>query len=187
MRCWWAGTDPAYVAYHDEEWGRARKDERELFECLSLESFQSGLSWLTILRKRDAFREVFHEFAVERVAAMTVDDIDRLLADTRIVRHRGKIEATIANASGVLALRASHGGLAEFLKGYRAEPADRPKTFDPRGFGALGVPEVAKRLSKDLKALGYRFVGPTTIYAFMEATGMVDNHVDGCWCRGSGG
>ena len=165
VRCW-PTTDPAYIAYHDEEWGRPVRDERGLYERLCLEGFQSGLSWLTILRKREAFRTAFAGFDPEKVARFGGRDVARLLADAGIVRHRGKIEAAVANARGVLALRREGTPLAELMWEYR----DRTEAD-------------AKELSKRLKAAGFRFVGPTTVYSAMQACGIVNDHLPGCWVR----
>jgi DNA-3-methyladenine glycosylase I len=162
-RCW-ETTDPAYIAYHDEEWGRPVRDERGLYERLCLEGFQSGLSWLTILRKREAFRTAFAGFDPDAVARFDERDVERLLGDAGIVRHRGKIEAAIANAHGTIALRAAGTALPELMWSYR-DAAD------------------AKELSKRLKAAGFRFVGPTTVYSALEACGIVNNHRPDCWVR----
>ncbi len=175
-RCWWGVSPPVYVGYHDDEWGMPVDDDRRLFEKLCLEGFQAGLSWLTILRKRPAFRAAFHDFDAGRVAAMGGEDVDRLLEDASIVRHRGKIESTINNARCVLDIVAQHGSLAAFL--WRYEPQQHPT-----------VPELvaetaeSRRLAKDLKARGFRFVGPTTVYAFMQAMGLVNDHLPGCDAR----
>jgi DNA-3-methyladenine glycosylase I len=165
VRCW-PTDDPLYIAYHDEEWGRPVRDERGLYERLCLEGFQSGLAWITILRKREAFRSAFASFDPERVARFGERDVERLLGDAGIVRHRGKIEAAIANAHGLLALRDTETPLVELMWEYR----DR----DESG---------AKELSKRLKAAGFRFVGPTTAYAAMQACGIVNDHVSDCWVR----
>jgi DNA-3-methyladenine glycosylase I len=154
------------MAYHDEEWGRPVRDERGLYERLCLEGFQSGLSWLTILRKRENFRAAFAGFDPDAVARFGERDVERLLMDAGIVRHRGKIEAAIANAHGVLALRAAGTPLPELMWQY----ADRDET-------------AAKELSKRLKAAGFRFVGPTTVYAAMQACGIVNDHIPECWVR----
>lgn len=165
IRCW-PTTDPLYVAYHDEEWGRPVRDERGLYERLCLEGFQSGLAWITILRKRDAFRAAFANFEPEAVARFGERDVKRMLGDAAIVRHRGKIEAAIANARGVLALRTRETPLADLMWEYR--------DGDETG---------AKELSRQLKAIGFRFVGPTTVYAAMQACGIVNDHVADCWVR----
>jgi DNA-3-methyladenine glycosylase I len=164
-RCW-PTTDPAYIAYHDEEWGRPVRDECGLYERLCLEGFQSGLSWLTILRKREAFRRAFAGFDPDAVARFRRRDVHRLLGDAAIVRHRGKIEAAIANAHGVLALRESGTPLHALMWEYRDRTADD-----------------AKELSRRLKAAGFRFVGPTTVYAAMQACGIVNDHIPECWVR----
>jgi DNA-3-methyladenine glycosylase I len=165
--------------YHDEEWGVSVRGERGLFERLCLEGFQAGLSWSTILNKRDRFREVFHGFEVERVAAMTDGDVERLLTDTGIVRNRAKIEATRTNAAAAIALRAD-GGLEAFVGQFRPERDPEPRV-------AADVPATSPEsiaLSKALRKRGFSFVGPTTMHALMEATGLVDTHLLGCHRRG---
>jgi DNA-3-methyladenine glycosylase I len=174
VRCW-TSTDPAYVDYHDNEWGRPVVDERGLYERLCLEGFQSGLSWLTILRKRENFRRAFAGFDPDRVARFTARDISSLLTDAGIVRHRGKIEAAIANARGVLALRDAGTPLDKLLWEYRR---DGPATTDWQA----ETPE-SRELSKRLKAAGFRFVGPTTVYSAMQACGIVNDHRSGCVVR----
>ncbi|MGH9274907.1 MAG: DNA-3-methyladenine glycosylase I [Acidimicrobiales bacterium] len=172
-RCWWCGDDPIYVAYHDNDWGAPIHDERELLELLCLEGFQAGLSWITILRKRPAFQAAFEGFDPEVVAGYGDREIDRLLGDAGIVRHRGKIEATIANARAVLELDES---LDEVVWSYAsAGPRPRTRTDIP------GFTPAATALSKDLKRRGFRFVGPTTVYAFMQSAGIVDDHLAACW------
>ena len=174
VRCWPA-TDPLYVAYHDEEWGRPVADERGLYERFCLEGFQSGLSWLTILRKREGFRRAFAEFDPERVARFGERDVERLLADAGIVRHRGKIEAAIANARATLALREAGTPLHELVWEYRRDgPVAAEWTAE--------TPE-SRELSKRLKRAGFRFVGPTTAYAAMQACGIVNDHRADCWVR----
>ncbi|HET8893887.1 MAG TPA: DNA-3-methyladenine glycosylase I [Gaiellaceae bacterium] len=163
VRCW-PTTDAAYIAYHDDEWGRPVTDERHLYERLCLEGFQSGLAWITILRKRENFRAAFAGFDPDAVARFGARDVERLLGDAGIVRHRGKIEAAIANAQGVLALRDSDTPLERLMWEYR-DAAD------------------ATELSKRLKKAGFRFVGPTTVYAAMQACGIVNDHVPDCWVR----
>jgi DNA-3-methyladenine glycosylase I len=163
VRCW-PTTDPLYIAYHDEEWGRPVRDERGVYERLCLEGFQSGLAWITILRKREAFREAFGGFVPERVAEFAEADVERLLGNAGIVRHRGKIEATIANARATLALREAGTPLHELFW----ERVDEPE------------PEA---LAKRLRAAGFRFVGPTTLYAAMQACGVVNDHIATCWVR----
>ncbi|MGH3703560.1 MAG: DNA-3-methyladenine glycosylase I [Agromyces sp.] len=173
-RCGWGASDPEYRRYHDEEWGTPQHDPVRLFEKVCLEGFQAGLSWITILRRRPAFREVFHGFDAERVAAMTDDDVSRLLGDERIIRHRGKIEATIQNARATLELELP---IDELLWSFAPEPrAVAPVTFAEV---PATTPESAA-MSKDLRRRGFRFVGPTTMYALMQAAGMVDDHLAGC-------
>jgi DNA-3-methyladenine glycosylase I len=177
-RCW-ESSDPLYNAYHDEEWGRPVLDERGLYERLCLEGFQSGLSWLTILRKREAFRAAFADFEPERVARFGERDVRRLLADAGIVRHRGKIEAAIANARATLELRASGSPLPELVWSHRAKPGRAPRSaVDWRST----TPESAE-LSKALRRAGFRFVGPTTVYAAMQACGVVNDHLATCPAR----
>ena len=178
-RCWWADSTPDYRAYHDSEWGFPVADDRRLFEKLCLEGFQAGLSWLTILRKREAFREVFDNFEVDSVARFDQRRFDELMADVRIVRNRAKIEATINNAARVIELVEQEGSLARFLWGYEAE---HPPATVTRATLPVTTPE-AKALAKELKRRGWRFVGPTTVYAFMEAMGLVNDHLEGCHCR----
>jgi DNA-3-methyladenine glycosylase I len=175
-RCW-TSSDPNYVAYHDEEWGRPVTDERGLLERLCLEGFQSGLSWLTILRKREGFRDAFREFDPERVARFGKRDLDRLLADARIVRHRGKIEAAIANARGTLELRRTGTPLDELVWSHRPTRHRSPRR---RADWQSTTPE-SVALSKSLKRAGFRFVGPTTVYATMQACGIVNDHLVSCF------
>jgi DNA-3-methyladenine glycosylase I len=179
MRCFGDG-DPLYERYHDEEWGRPVHDERGLFERMSLEAFQSGLSWLTILRKREAFRAAFAGFEPDAVARFGDDDVERLLGDAGIVRNRAKIEATVANARATVALR-EDGGLSE-LVWERFRPA--PRAAPPRTFAEVPsqTPETVA-LAKELKRRGFRFVGPTTLYALMQACGVVDDHLADCLVR----
>jgi DNA-3-methyladenine glycosylase I len=177
-RCW-ESADPLYAAYHDEEWGRPVLDERGLYERLCLEGFQSGLSWLTILRKRENFRAAFAGFDPEAVARFGEADVERLLGDAGIVRHRGKIEATIANARGTFALREAGTPLHELV--WAHAPASRPA---PLGFADMpATTEESTLLSKRLKHAGFRFVGPTTVYAAMQACGVVNDHLADCWVR----
>src|SRR5712691_6001765 len=177
-RCW-ATSDPAYLAYHDEEWGRPVTDERGLLERFCLEGFQSGLSWLTILRKRENFRAAFAGFDPERVARFGKRDVERLLLDAGIVRHRGKIEAAIANAQGTLALRAAGTPLADLVWAHRPKKRSAPSSL--RNLPAT-TPE-SNALSKELKLAGFRFVGPTTVYASMQACGVVNDHIASCFVR----
>ncbi|MTI18583.1 DNA-3-methyladenine glycosylase I [Rhodobacteraceae bacterium RKSG542] len=181
--CWWHGTDAEYRRYHDEEWGRPVTDDTRLFEKICLEGFQSGLSWLTILRKRENFRNAFAGFDFEKVARFTTGDIERCLGDAGIVRHRGKIESTINNANRALELRDEFGSLAAYFWSWEPTAADRPQTFTKQELSKLGKTEISTKLSKDLKKRGWSFVGPTTVYAFMQAMGMVNDHVEGCVIR----
>jgi len=176
-RCWWSGDDPDYTAYHDAEWGRPLRDERALFELLCLEGFQAGLSWITILRKRPAFRRAFAGFEIEAVAGFGDTDVDRLLADPGIIRHRGKITATIANAQAVAAMHAADTSLEEVV--WAHAPAARRRPLRTRAqIPAQTGDSVA--LARALRGWGMRFVGPTTTYAFMQSAGLVDDHLAGC-------
>lgn len=182
-RCWWPGADPLYVGYHDNEWGRPVADDRRLFEKLCLEGFQSGLSWLTILRKRENFRAAFAGFDFHAVAAFGPEDVERCLADAGIVRHRGKIESVINNARRAQELAKEAGSLAAFVWRYEPAAKDRPKTLDRATLGALSQSTESVALSKALKKRGWSFVGPTTVYAFMQSMGLVNDHLSGCVCR----
>lgn len=173
-RCGWVGDDPEYRRYHDEEWGRPLKDERLLFEKLCLEGFQAGLSWITILRRRPAFRAAFHDFDVDRVAVMGETEVARLLTDASIIRHRGKIRATIRNAQVTRDLGES---LTELIWGFAPEP--RPARLRNLAEVPAITPESAA-LSRELRSRGYTFVGPTTMYALMQSAGLVDDHLSGC-------
>jgi DNA-3-methyladenine glycosylase I len=173
-RCSWGGSTPDYQPYHDLEWGQPVQGDDALFERMSLEAFQSGLSWITILRKRPAFRAAFAGFSIEAVAAFTEADAARLMADAGIVRNRMKVDATLHNARVAAELPA---GLAKLLWSYAPEPRPRPAT--PEQVPA-STPE-SKAMAKDLKKRGFKFVGPTTAYALMQATGMVDDHLAGCF------
>jgi len=177
LRCWWPGDDPLYVAYHDDEWGFPVTDDRALFQKISLDAFQAGLAWITILRKREAFRRAFDGFDIETVASYGSGAVERLLANPGIVRHRGKIEATIANARLALDVIDEFGSLAEYLWRFAPDPGPAP-TYD-----IPAVTEESKALSTDLRSRGWKFVGPTVIYAFMQAIGMVNDHLDGCSIR----
>ncbi len=177
-RCWWADSAPEYRAYHDDEWGFPVSDDVRLFEKLSLEGFQAGLSWLTILRKREAFRSAFAGFDFHRVASFDDRDVARLLGDAGIVRHRGKIEAVINNAHQAVELTRSEASLAAYV--WRFEPERRTGGLDRAALAELTWTADSKALAKDLKARGWRFVGPTTVYAFMQAMGLVNDHLDGC-------
>lgn len=174
-RCAWVGDDAEYRRYHDEEWGTPLRGDRALFEKMALEGFQAGLSWITILRKRPRFREVFAGFDVAAVAEFDENDIERLMTDAGIIRNRAKIEATIGNARIVREM--AEGELDSLMWSFAPEPRTRPATL-------LDVPAVTAEstaMSKELRRRGFRFVGPTTMYALMQSTGMVDDHVVGCW------
>ena len=181
VRCWWADSAAEYHSYHDTEWGFPVDDDVRLFEKLSLEGFQAGLSWLTILRKRESFRQAFAGFDFERIARFGEGDVQRLLEDASIVRHRGKIEAVINNAARALELVQSEGSLASYV--WRFEPDARTRELDRTSLAELAVTAESKALAKDLKRRGWRFVGPTTVYAFMQAMGLVNDHLDGCDAR----
>jgi DNA-3-methyladenine glycosylase I len=181
--CWWHGGIEDYEAYHDQEWGCPVDDDTRLFEKLTLEGFQSGLSWLTILRKRENFRKAFHGFEIPRVARMGERDVARLLGDAGIVRHRGKIEAAINNAGCARELVAREGSFAAYVWRFEPTAAARPEKLDHPTLLTLGKTPESKALSKDLLRRGFRFVGPTTVYAFMQAMGLVNDHVEGCHVR----
>ncbi len=182
-RCPWCRASPAYQHYHDQEWGWPVTDERRLFEKLCLEGFQAGLSWLTILNKRDAFRRAFAQFEAERIVRFDEGDVARLLADAGIVRHRGKIESTINNARRVLELRAEFGSLAAYAWRFEPSSASRPARLTPAVLKTLSTSPASVAMSKDLKTRGWSFVGPTTVYAFMQAMGLVNDHLEGCHAR----
>jgi DNA-3-methyladenine glycosylase I len=180
-RCWWPGRDPLYLEYHDSEWGRPVDDDNRLFEKLCLEGFQAGLSWLTILRKRENFRAAFAGFDFERIARFGEREVKRCLADPGIVRHRGKIESVINNARRARELVDKEGSLAAFVWRYEPQPKSRPKKL-VRGSIPPTTPE-STALSKELRKRGWSFVGPTTVYAFMQAMGLVNDHLHGCASR----
>ncbi|HEV7719210.1 MAG TPA: DNA-3-methyladenine glycosylase I [Arsenicitalea sp.] len=182
-RCSWAGSDATYLAYHDTEWGRPVTADNRLFEKLCLEGFQSGLSWLTILRKRNRFREVFLGFEIDKVATMTEADIERLLTDAGIIRHRGKIVSTINNAKRTLEIQKEFGSLAAYVWRFEPKAEHRPAQITREAVFAMPHTEASHALSKDLRKRGFSFVGPTTCYAFMQAMGLVNDHVEGCFCR----
>jgi DNA-3-methyladenine glycosylase I len=182
-RCWWASQAPDYAAYHDLEWGRPVIDDHRLFEKLCLEGFQSGLSWLTILRKRDNFRAAFCEFDFARVAGFGKRDVARLMRDAGIVRHRGKIESVVNNARRALELGEEFGSLARFFWQYEPDPGSRPRRMTRRALLTLTSSAQSTAMSRDLKRRGFSFVGPTTAYAFMQAMGLVNDHLDGCHVR----
>lgn len=180
-RCFWAGNDPLYRRYHDEEWGRPVADDTRLFEKLCLEGFQSGLAWITILRKRENFRSAFAGFDIPTVAAFTDADIERLVGDAGIVRHRGKIVSTINNARRAQELQAEAGSLAAFIWRFEPAPESRPAIFTMSDIQPKTAESTA--LSKELRKRGWSFVGPTTVYAFMQAMGLVNDHLEGCDVR----
>jgi DNA-3-methyladenine glycosylase I len=178
-RCFWCTDDALYRAYHDREWGFPQRDDTRLFEKLCLEGFQAGLSWLTILRKRENFRAAFDDFDVDKIAGYTDADVARLLGDAGIVRHRGKIESTINNARRAIELHEAEGSIARYVEQYAV---DTPVRTD----GPMPIPSTSPQsiaMSKDLKRRGWSFVGPTTMYAFMQAMGLVNDHLDGCWVQ----
>jgi DNA-3-methyladenine glycosylase I len=182
-RCWWPGEDELYVRYHDEEWGRPVTDDRRLFEKICLEGFQSGLSWITILRKRDNFRKAFKNFEPAAVARFGARDVQRLLKDAGIIRHRGKIESTINNAKRALELVEEKGSLAAYFWSWEPQASSRPKAISQDTLKTMSITEHSTALSKDLKKRGWTFVGPTTCYAFMQAMGLVNDHIDECYVR----
>ena len=182
-RCPWAGDDALYRHYHDAEWGRPVVSDARLFEKICLEGFQSGLSWITILRKREHFRAVFHGFEIARVAAMGEADVERLLHDPGIIRHRGKITATINNAQRTLEIQREFGSFAAYVWSFETRPEHRPDDLSWAALRLLAQTDASRALSKDLRKRGFKFVGPTTCYAFMQAMGLVNDHTDDCFCR----
>ncbi|MBX3145268.1 MAG: DNA-3-methyladenine glycosylase I [Gemmatimonadales bacterium] len=182
VRCWWGASAPDYAAYHDAEWGWPVHEDRRLFEKICLEGFQSGLSWLTILRKRENFRRAFRDFDYHTVARFGAREVSRLLGDAGIVRHRGKIESTINNAKQAKLIENEFGSLAAYFWTFEPDPASRPRKVVRSAIVSTSPESVA--LSRDLKKRGWSFVGPTTVYAFMQAMGLVNDHLDGCHVRG---
>jgi len=182
-RCFWCGQDPLYVAYHDKEWGFPVADDHRLFEKLCLEGFQSGLAWITILRKRESFREAFRGFDFERVARMGERDVERLLGNAGIVRHRGKIASTINNAKRARELASEHGSLAAYFWRYEPAKSSRPSRLTREMLAGMPTSPESVALAKDLKRRGWTFVGPTTVYAFMQAMGLVNDHLHDCTVR----
>jgi DNA-3-methyladenine glycosylase I len=182
-RCWWGAKTPDYAAYHDGEWGLPVADDHRLFEKICLEGFQAGLSWLTILRKRESFRRAFVSFDFTKVARFNRRSVERLLQDASIVRHRGKIESTINNAKRACDLADEHGSLAAYFWQFEPPSSARPKRVTKAALMKLTKTETSTALSKDLKKRGWSFVGPTTVYAFMQAMGMVNDHIEGCDAR----
>ncbi|CUA94642.1 DNA-3-methyladenine glycosylase I [Pannonibacter indicus] len=182
-RCKWYGGLEDYRNYHDQEWGWPVTDDHRLFEKICLEGFQSGLSWLTILRKREGFRAAFAGFDFNKVAEFGEEDISRCLADTGIVRHRGKIVSTINNARRAIELKAEFGSLAAYFWRFEPKPEARPLRYDRATLSQITQSAESVALSRDLKKRGWSFVGPTTVYAFMQAMGLVNDHLEGCCCR----
>lgn len=178
QRCFWCGEDELYVNYHDREWGKPVHDDVRLFEKICLEGFQSGLSWYTILKRREGFRQAFQQFNIKKVAALTEVDVERLLQDEGIVRHRGKIEATIHNARCALDLIEEFGSLDAYFWQFIPPAHERPEYINRDSIPASTPTSI--RLSKELKKRGWKFVGPTTCYAFMQAMGLVNDHIEGC-------
>lgn len=182
-RCAWHGGLPDYLAYHDHEWGVPVTDDRRLFEKLCLEGFQAGLSWLTVLRKRENFREAFRDFDFEYLADRDDSDVERHLGNQGIIRHRGKIASVFNNARRAVELAEEHGSLARYFWSQEPKPAERPERIDIGYVRGNPKTAVSVRISKDLKRRGWSFVGPTTVYAFMQAMGLVNDHIEGCVCR----
>jgi DNA-3-methyladenine glycosylase I len=182
-RCAWCHASDDYIAYHDTEWGFPVTEDRRLFEKITLEGFQSGLSWLTILRKRENFRKAFANFDIDEVARFTPRHVQRLLQDAGIIRHRGKIESTINNAGRCRDLVDEFGSLSAFVWRFQPDPASRPKKLTWDALKGMATTPESVALSKDLKKRGWSFVGPTTMYAFMQAMGLVNDHLHGCAIR----
>lgn len=183
MRCWWHGNDPFYMKYHDTEWGRPVKDDIRLYEKICLEGFQAGLSWITILRKRENFRQAFAGFDFEKVARFDARKVQALLKDEGIIRHKGKILAAINNAQRAREVIDEFGGLGAYFWRFEPEPGKRPKRITHKAVTGMPVTAESIALSKDLRKRGFQFVGPTTCYAHMQAMGMVNDHLEGCCCR----
>ena len=181
VRCPWCGTDPLYVRYHDEEWGKPVHDDQKHFECLTLESAQAGLSWITILRKRENYRLAYADFDVQRVASFTDEDVERLLSDSGIVRNRRKIEASINNAKQFINIQKEFGSFDSYIWSF----VDHEPTINEwdRLEDVPATTELSERLSKDLKRRGFKFLGPTTVYAHLQATGLVNDHLTTCTFR----
>ena len=182
-RCFWSGSDTLYAQYHDREWGFPVADDTRLFEKLCLEGFQAGLSWLTILRKRENFRKAFAGFDIRRVSRFTARDVQRLLKNEGIVRHRGKIESTVNNARRAIELIDEFGSIAAYVWQYEPPPDERPRKMTWGAIKAMPMTAQSKAMSKDLRKRGWTFVGPTTAYAFMQAMGLVNDHIHGCHVR----
>jgi DNA-3-methyladenine glycosylase I len=182
-RCWWSGDQADYRHYHDEEWGRPVLNDITLFEKICLEGFQSGLSWLTILRKRENFRDAFAGFDFNKIAKFNNDDVNRLLNNKGIVRHRQKIEATINNASRAIEVTEEFGSLAAYIWSWEPKSAESHIGKGEYNFPIPSITKTSQLLSKDLKKRGWKFFGPTTAYAFMQAMGLVNDHIEGCFCH----
>jgi len=182
-RCWWCGEDPLYLSYHDHEWGFPTADDRYLYEKLCLEGFQAGLSWITVLRKREAFREAFRHFDIEVVAGFTKRDVNRLLRNAGIIRHRGKIESAINNARRTIEVAGEFGSLAAFIWQFEPAPESRPRRIDRATVRDLTQTAESAALNRALKRRGFTFVGPTTLYAYMQSVGLVNDHVENCAIR----
>lgn len=180
-RCHWCGSDPLYVKYHDEEWGKPVFDDKILFEFLVLEGAQAGLSWITILRRRDGYRKAFEGFDVKKVAALTADDVERLMLDEGIIRNRLKINSTIKNAQLFIDIQLEFGSFSNFI--WRFIPGQKPIVNDFKNVGIPARTEISDAIAKDMKKRGFKFFGTTICYAFMQATGMVNDHVIGCVAR----
>jgi DNA-3-methyladenine glycosylase I len=183
LRCRWCAGDPLYEAYHDDEWGFPQRDDVRLFEKICLEGFQAGLSWITVLRKREAFRRAFHGFDPERVVRMNAREIERLLRDPGIIRHRGKIESAVNNARRTLELVEARGSFAAHLWDFEPDARSRPRRITWPALRKLTDTPASRALSKDLRRRGFSFVGPTTLYALMQAVGLVNDHLEGCPAR----
>jgi len=182
VRCNWHDEKPDYRDYHDNEWGMPQDCDQRLFEKICLEGFQSGLSWLTILRKRENFRAAFADFDFYKVAEFDEDDIERLVNDAGIIRHRGKIKSTINNAACAIEMVQAEGSLGKWFWSWEPKAEDRPSIVT-KEVAMTPNNDVSTRLSKELKKRGWSFVGPTTCYAFMQAMGMINDHIEGCFCR----
>lgn len=182
-RCWWGAAPDDYRHYHDTEWGFPVDDDHRLFEKICLEGFQAGLSWLTILRKRENFRESFCGFNYHKVARFKEREVKKLLSNAGIIRHRGKIEATINNAQRAIEMETEFGSLADYFWKFVPPPEERPARCDYATLSKLAQTPTSQELSKDLRARGWKFVGPTTVYAFMQAMGLVNDHLEGCFLR----
>lgn len=180
-RCHWCGSDPLYIAYHDEEWGKPVFDDKILFEFMILEGAQAGLSWITILRRREGYRTAFEDFDVKKVAALTADDVERLMLDAGIIRNRLKINSTINNAQLFMAIQHEYGSFSDFIWGFI--PDKKPIVNDFKNGGIPARTEISDAIAKDMKKRGFKFFGTTICYAFMQATGMVNDHVIGCVAR----